>query len=141
MITLTKSANLQRIFIENTVDLYEYLLTITLLSSNDLKIMMECLVRLCDSNQDGILNEDEVIDVLYTFFRISLNNVNNNAEDKDGSSLEELRNNVSKAFNGKTQVSEQEFYEVCIKSEPIQELASRLGIAFMLGMMFDDSDF
>ncbi|CAF4481267.1 unnamed protein product, partial [Rotaria magnacalcarata] len=124
-----------------TVDLYEYLLTITLLSSNDLKIMMECLFRLCDSNQDGILNEDEVIDVLYTFFRISLNNVNNNAEDKDGSSLEELRNNVSKAFNGKTQVSEQEFYEVCIKSEPIQELASRLGIAFMLGMMFDDSDF
>ncbi|CAF1309464.1 unnamed protein product [Rotaria magnacalcarata] len=103
--------------------------------------MMECLFRLCDSNQDGILNEDEVIDVLYTFFRISLNNVNNNAEDKDGSSLEELRNNVSKAFNGKTQVSEQEFYEVCIKSEPIQELASRLGIAFMLGMMFDDSDF
>ncbi|CAM2706240.1 unnamed protein product [Rotaria socialis] len=125
----------------DTVDLYEYLLTMALLLGKDPKITIKCLFRLCDFNQDGMFNEDEVIDVLYTFFRISLNNANNDAEDRDGCRLEQLRNNVNKAFNDKTQVSEQEFYEVCMKSEPVQELASRLGMIFMLGMMFDDSDF
>ncbi|CAF3650351.1 unnamed protein product [Rotaria socialis] len=112
-----------------------------LLLGKDPKITIKCLFRLCDFNQDGMFNEDEVIDVLYTFFRISLNNANNDAEDRDGCRLEQLRNNVNKAFNDKTQVSEQEFYEFCMKSEPVQELASRLGMIFMLGMMFDDSDF
>ncbi|CAF4891969.1 unnamed protein product, partial [Rotaria socialis] len=96
----------------DTVDLYEYLLTMALLLGKDRKITIKCLFRLCDFNQDGMFNEDEVIDVLYTFFRISLNNANNDAEDRDGCRLEQLRNNVNKAFNDKTQVSEQEFYEV-----------------------------
>lgn len=96
---------------------------------------------MCDSDQDGRLSQSEVVNVLYTFFQMSALNHDDMAQEDPEYSLEKIKSSVSKAFDNKTQISEQEFRGVCEKSEEIEQLATRLYSLFLLGMMFDDSDF
>lgn len=125
-----------------TVDLYEYLLTMASLAAQDPSTTMQCLFKLFDSDQDGLLSQTEVVNVLHTFHQITMGNKDNiDGEEKLDNSLEDIKTSVGKAFGNKTQISQQEFREVCEKSEEIQGLAMRLHTMFMLGMLFNESDF
>ena len=121
--------------------MYEYLLTMASLNGRDPNLILRCLFKLCDADQDGLLKQSEVVDVLYTFFHISNGNEDKAEEKNLDNSLEDIKSSVAKAFGDKTQVSEQEFRQVCEKSKEIQELAKRLQNLFFVGMVFDESDF
>ncbi|CAF1274561.1 unnamed protein product [Rotaria magnacalcarata] len=124
-----------------TVDLYEYLLVATLLANQDPKTIIKCLFKLFDCNQDGVLQQSEVVDVLYTFFSLLASSKQNEDEEKPEYSLEDIKDDVIKAFQNKTEVSEKEFYNVCMNSEIIQQVATRLGTLYTFGLIFSDADF
>lgn len=121
--------------------MYEYLLTMASLTSQDPNLIIQCLFKLFDTDQDGVLNQAEVVDVLYTFHQISASNKDNSDQEEPDNSLQDIKSSVAKAFGNKTQISQQEFREILEKSEEMQQLAMRLQTVFMLGMMFDESDF
>jgi Ca2+-binding EF-hand superfamily protein len=123
-----------------TVSLYEYLLTLALVN-NDPKLILKCLFKLFDTNEDGRLNQAEIVDILNVYSQVSSGDSDNTNQETLDSNLAEIKSSVAKAFGNKTQISEDEFREVCEKSSEIQGLASRLQMVFLFGMMVDESDF
>ena len=121
--------------------MYEYLLAMASLNSQDPNITLQCLFKLFDSNQYGLLSQAEVVDVLHTFHQMSESTEDDSDQEKPDNSLDDIRSSVAKGFGDKTQISQQEFREMCEKNEEIQQLATRLHMVFMLGMLFDESDF
>ena len=107
-----------------------------LLSKQDFSVLRECLFKLFDSNQDGLLTQDEIVDVLYAYFMVTSGKEDNTDGENSKDYLNEVKNSIKTAFGDKTQISEQEFVEVCEKSEPIQELASRIHTTYSLGLLF-----
>jgi Ca2+-binding EF-hand superfamily protein len=112
------------------------LLLIGLLTKEKAEIIMKCLYKLCDSNHDGFLTETEVVSVLSIFMMMDINS--DEKEQQIKQIMVETKDRVHKAFAGKTQVSEQEFYELCTKNEAIKELNDMLrgilSVSLLCGM-------
>ena len=118
------------------IDLFEYLLIIGLLSKEKPAVIMKCLYKLCDSNHDGFLSETEVANVLFVFM---IMDVDGEAKEQNIKKIkDETKSSVKKAFVGKTQVSEQEFYKLCTENKDMIELNAMLqgivGISMLGGM-------
>lgn len=125
-------------FFSGKIDIYEYILTVGLLSKTDPDASIKCLFKLCDANHDGFLTQVEVANLLSIFFL----NVCNEAERQENEGMVEMcMDSVKKAFGNKTHISEQELRKICAEDEDIQELAQSIHAGFVMALAFSSTGF
>jgi hypothetical protein len=83
---------------------------------------------LCDSDHDGFLTEDEIVDAMFTSVKMDT------TEDVTVEDLKQCRDqmkaSLKKAFADKTKISEQEFSKLCAENEGLRGLNSMLYTTF-----------
>ncbi|CAF1130410.1 unnamed protein product [Rotaria magnacalcarata] len=123
------------------IDIYEYILTVGLLSKQEPEVSMKCLFQLCDSNRDGFLTKDEIANLLSIFF-LKFSDDKNAAERQENESLvKTCMDLVNKAFGDKTQVSEKEFRKHCAENEELQEMAQSIHAGLVMALAFSTLGF
>jgi hypothetical protein len=111
-----------------SIDIYEYLLALGLMQNPKPELTMKCLFKLCDSDHDGFLTEDEIIDAVFTTLKMDA--TNNVSEEDLKQGRDEMKASMKKVFADKTKISEQEFSKLCAENEVMQELNSMLQFTF-----------
>lgn len=118
-----------------TVDIFEYLLGNALLQKQDPNFIISYLFKIFDKDKDGLLSQAEVVDVLNTFFILVARNRKDETDRTPEYNLEEIKNDVSKGFGDKTQISPNELIEVCEQSSIMRNFAMNLQTTTVLSMM------
>src|SRR5689334_10833520 len=96
-----------------------------LAAKNDPEIQMKYLFTLYDSNRNGFLNKAEVVDI-FKIFMLLYEREKNVGSAQLESELEKFNNFVNKAFGDKTQVSLDEFRQICAENEELKKIADKL---------------
>ncbi|CAF1050583.1 unnamed protein product [Rotaria sp. Silwood1] len=116
------------------VDLYEYLLTVALLCTDDPKPVLQTLFIACDANSNDILTQNEARDVFSTFFRLMAGS-DNGVDQKDPEySKEKLDNIIQLIFGDKTQISEAEFRRACLENEDVKSITGELHFFLLVSL-------
>ena len=116
-----------------TIELNEYMLTMGLLLSQDLDFMVKYIFKLCDSDEDGLIDQNDIVDVLLIFSQISTNN-------DDDSERPNIANDVRSLIGEKIRICESDFRRFYAVNRRIQDIAGRLQTLLLFSMMVD-SDF
>lgn len=127
--------------IAGRVDLYEYLLTVALLCSDDPKPVLQTLFLACDANNNDILTQDEAREVFSTFFHL-MGSSSSDPDDVDSTyTKEKLDSVIQTIFNGKTQLSEAEFRRACLENEDVQAITGELHFFLLVSLTSNAKQF
>lgn len=129
--------------IVGTIDFYEFLMAVALLNTDDPEKKMTWLFSLCDSDRDGLVNQDEVVEVLAILTVIGhadpASAEPSEIEVQQTKSLLEakIKEFARKIFDDKTQVNENEFGQRFPEKEAqfINGVARYLSIATLNGAL------
>ncbi|CAF2029966.1 unnamed protein product [Rotaria magnacalcarata] len=116
------------------VDLYEYLLTIALLCSDDPKPVLQTLFIACDANSNNFLTRDEARDIFSAFFRLMGAPADNVDQEDPSYSQEKLNSIIEQIFGDNTEITEAEFRQACIENNDVESITGELHLILLVSL-------
>lgn len=121
--------------------MYEFLLAWVTLESEDPKVLFDSVFKMFDSDRDGQLTKDELVNALYAYLNMVARGTSSDETKQSKYTLNEIKKNIDEAFGDKAIISKKDLRENVENSEILRSMFSSLHSMFTIGLLFEDSDF